>query len=46
MRLLSVRPGATVLLLVVTLLIARASLPNPHTTAAAEGTVPTGDGHS
>ena len=41
MRLLSVRPGATVLLLVVTLLIARASLSNPHTTAAAEGTVPT-----
>ena len=41
MRLLSVRPGATVLLLVVTLLIARASFPNPHTTAAAEGTVPT-----
>ena len=53
MRLLSVRSGflayapsaakwrATVLLLVVTLLIARASLPNPHTTAAAEGTVPT-----
>ena len=41
MRLLSVRPGATVLLLVVTLLIARASLPNPHTPAAAEGTVPT-----
>ena len=49
MRLLSVRSGflayapsaATVLLLVVTLLIARASLPNPHTTAAEEGTVPT-----
>ena len=41
MRLLSVRPGATVLLLVVTLLIARASFPNPHTTAAAQGTVPT-----
>ena len=49
MRLLSVRPGflayapsaATVLLLVVTLLIARASLSNPHTTAAEEGTVPT-----
>ena len=32
---------ATVLLLVVTLLIARASLPNPPTTAAAQGTVPT-----
>ena len=49
MRLLSVRSGflayapsaATVLLLVVTLLIARASLSNPHTTAAEEGTVPT-----
>ena len=41
MRLLSVRPGATVLLLVVTLLIARASLSNLHTTAAAQGTVPT-----
>ena len=41
MRLLSVRPGATVLLLVVTLLIARASLSNPHTPAAAQGTVPT-----
>ena len=41
MRLLSVRPGATVLLLVVTLLIARASLSNLHTPAAAQGTVPT-----
>ena len=53
MRLLSVRSGflayapsaakwrATVLLLVVTLLIARASLPNPPTPAAAQGTVPT-----
>ena len=41
MRLLSVRSGATVLLLVVTLLIARASLSNPHTPAAAQGTVPT-----
>ena len=41
MRLLSVRPGATVLLLVVTLLIARASLSNPPTPAAAQGTVPT-----
>ena len=34
MRLLSVRLGATVLLLVVTLLIARASLSNLHTPAA------------
>ena len=33
--------AATVLLLVVTLLIARASLSNPHTPAAAQGTVPT-----
>ena len=41
MRLLSVRPGATVLLLVVTLLIARASFSNTHTPAAAQGTVPT-----
>ena len=41
MRLLSVRLGATVLLLVVTLLIARASLSNPPTPAAAQGTVPT-----
>ena len=41
MRLLSVRPGATVLLLVVTLLIACTSLSNPHTPAAAQGTVPT-----
>ena len=49
MRLLSVRSGflayapsaATVLLLVVTLLIARASLSNPPTPAAAQGTVPT-----
>ena len=36
-----VRPGATVLLLVVTLLIARASFSNLHTPAAAQGTVPT-----
>ena len=41
MRLLSVRPVATVLLLVVTLLIARASFSNLHTPAAAQGTVPT-----
>ena len=41
MRLLSVRSGATVLLLVVTLLIARASLSSPHTPAAAQGTGPT-----
>ena len=34
-------PAATVLLLVVTLLIARASFSNPHTPAAAQGTVPT-----
>ena len=33
--------AATVLLLFVTLLIARASLSNPHTPAAAQGTVPT-----